>query len=264
MQEFLITLGKTVVIQIIGLFGIFFVFGIILSILQKKTHQIYMQTIGWKGILWTAWIGTPIHEFGHAFFAKLFRHKIVEISVFKPNEETGELGHVEHTFKKFSLYQRIGNFFIGSAPMIFGSIFLVLMLYFLLPNGKEIFQPLQNNTSSIFIIFTSVAKTLWNLFSIENITAWNFWLFLYMSFAIASHIAPSKKDRQGMWGGLFWLILILIIINAIALYLETDITKYILAINQYLGIFIAVFTYALIISIIHYILASIILKPFRK
>lgn len=264
MGKYLITLAQTVLIQLLGVFGIFFLFGFVLSKIEEQTHNIYRRTIGWKGILFTAWIGTPIHELGHVFFVKLFHHKVNKISLFQPNEETGGLGHVDHSFSKYSLYQRIGNFFIGAAPMIFGSIVLVTLLYFLVPTGKQAFLPLTAEQSSIFVIIKSLKQTLFNLFAWENLTAWNFWLFLYISFCIASHIAPSKKDRQGMWGGLLWLVLILILVNAITLSLGVDITKFVLGINQYLGILIAIFTYALIISVIHFVLAKLILLPFKK
>src|SRR3989344_5835128 len=191
LYDFFIAVFKLTFLQIFGLFGIFFILGFILSKLQEKTHKIYQQTIGWKGILWTAWVGTPFHEFGHYFFAKLFRHKIIKFKLFDPNQETGELGSVDHSFKKTSLYQRIGNFFIGVAPMIFGSIVLILLAYFFLPHGKEI--------NSIL--------------SISALKSWNYWLFLYLSFCIASHLAPSKVDRKGMWSCFLYIIFILLLIN---------------------------------------------------
>src|SRR3989339_2044244 len=139
MQEFLLTLTQAVAIQIAGIFGIFFAFGFVLATLQEWTQKKYHQSIGWKGILWTAWMGTPIHELGHVFFAKIFRHTINEVYLFRPNPATGNLGHVDHSYRTHSWYQRIGNFFIGAAPLIWGSAVLVAMLYFLLPNGREVF-----------------------------------------------------------------------------------------------------------------------------
>jgi len=263
-MQFTIILFKAVSFQILGVLGIFFVFGYILAKLQEWTQTKYHRSVGWKGILWTAWIGTPIHELGHVFFAKIFNHKINTISLFQPNEITGGLGHVDHSYRKYSLYQRIGNFFIGAAPMIWGSVFLATMLYFLLPNGKEIFTPLAQDLNSVTAFWASLKQTFLNLFAWENLSAWNFWLFLYTSFCIASHIAPSKQDRRGMWHGFVWIILISILVNAITLGLGVDITKYVLKTNQFLGIFVGIFTYATIISLLHLILSTILLFPFRK
>ena len=264
MQTYLLNLATALALQILGIFGIFFLFGFVLSILQKYTQKKYYRTVGWKGILLTAWFGTPIHELGHAFFALVFNHKIKDISFFHPNKINGNLGHVDHSYNPHSLYQRVGNFFIGSAPMIFGSIVLVVMLYFIIPNGKEIFAPLTADTESITTFISSAKSTFLNLFSLENFKLWFFWVFLYLSFCISAHIAPSKQDRKSMWDGLSWIILLLILGNAIFLYFDFDITNYILNLTRYLGIFTAIFTYTLIISLIHFILTSLILWPWRK
>jgi len=264
MQEFILTLLKTVVVQIIGIFGLFFVLGYILHILQKRTHQNYQASVGWRGILWTAWIGTPVHEFGHVVLAKLFRHNINNVRIFKPNKETGGLGHVDHSYNKRSLYQQIGNFFIGAAPMIFGSLLLFLLTIFLVPNGKDIVLPLHNDLSTLPGIAQSIWQTVTSLFAWNNITAWSFWLFLYFSFCIASHIAPSKQDQLGMWKGFTWLLGILILLNIIALAIGVDITRFVLSVNKILSVFTGIFIYAIIISLTHFLISSIILHPFKR
>jgi len=264
MQIFLLTLIKSVIIQIVGVLGIFFVLGFVHAQIQFWTHKNYNRTLGWKGILWTAWIGTPVHELGHIFFAKLFRHKIHKISIFQPDEASGNLGHVEHSYNPHSLYQKIGNFFIGSAPMIFGSIILMIFLYLFVANGKEVFLPLTEQSHSITSFIASIAESLKNLFSTQNMSSWNFWLFLYMSFCIASHMAPSKADRNGMWKGFFWMLILLVLINAIVIWLGGDITSYVLSITQYLGIFIALFLYAILLSILHLMLSLVLVIIFWK
>lgn len=264
MQELIITTLKTTGIQIIGVFGIFFIFGYILSKLQEWTQKNYINSIGWKGILWTAWIGTPFHELGHAFFAIIFRHKIKKINIFRPDKNTGELGLVDHSYDPGSLYQNIGNFFIGGAPLIFGSAVLVAIVYYLLPGGKEIFAPLTEVNGSIEAIFASTQRTLTKLFTVTNLNSWAFWLFLYISFSISSHLAPSKADRKGMWSGFYWIFLVLLLVNLVMGVLRLNITKYILITGQYIGIFSTIFLYATLISAIHWLLSAIILRPFRR
>ena len=77
-------------------------------------------------------------------------------------------------------------------------------------------------------------------------------------------MAPSKQDQKGMWKGFIWLVFLVIVINAITLALGVDITVYVLSIKQYLGIFTAIFIYAILLSLLHLILSSIILLPFKK
>lgn len=263
MQEFLIQLVKAVIIQIGGLFGIFFAFGFVLSKLQEWTQKNYFRSVGWKGILWTAWIGTPLHEYSHAFFAKLFRHKIINMALFKPNYQTGELGYVHHSYNQKSFYQSVGNFFIGSAPMISGSLFLVLLLKFILPNGNQVFAPLTGDYSFLGML-KGVIESISILFSWQNLTSGWFWLFLYISFCIASHMAPSKPDRKGIWYGFILIVIVLIILNILFLLIKIDITNYVLTLSKWLSILIAVFTYAIIISFTHLLISKIIFWPIKK
>lgn len=266
--DFFITILKLTAIQIFGLFGIFFILGFILSKLQEKTHRIYQQTIGWKGILWTAWIGTPFHEFGHYFFAKLFRHKILKVRIFDPNQETGELGRVDHSFNKISLYQRIGNFFIGAAPMIFGSAILALLAYYFLPAGNELIITL-SNTNNISNLLANILQNIYNSFlSAPALKSWNYWIFIYLSFCIASHLAPSKTDRKGMWGGFIYIVILILLINIFGVIFKIDSTAMIFKMRKYLNILTAIFLYALIISFLHYFLSFCFLaipkRLFRK
>lgn len=242
---------KTTIIQLAGLFGIFFVFGFVLHQLQKWTQANYRRAFGWPGILFTAWFGTPIHELGHVFFAKLFRHRIDHISLFEPNEATGGLGHVEHSYNKNSLYQKIGNFFVGGAPMIFGGIILAVMLYFLVPDGKEAIMPLLQAASPT-TYFKAVQEMFLTLFSAHNLSDWSFWVFLYLSFCAVSHLSPSEHDRRGMWQGLGWIVFILLSVNIIFSLMRFDITNYILKASfHWLNIIMGIFTFAICLAIIH-------------
>ena len=264
MSQFFLTLLQAVLIQLAGLFGIFFVIGFFQSIIQTKTLENYQRSLGWKGILWTAWIGTPIHEMGHAFFALIFRHKIISVRIFEPNAESGNLGHVNHSYNTKSLYQQLGNFFIGGAPMIFGSIILVIFLYSFVPNAKEIFNPLFTNYHNPLEFLQAIFQSLKNLFSVDNIGKWNFWIFFYLSLAVASHMAPSKPDRRGMWSGFFWIVILLITINIVTLLLGVDITKYVLNLSQFLGLFVAIFIYSLLLAFLHYLVSILLWVLFRR
>ena len=148
--------------------------------------------------------------------------------------------------------------------MIFGSIVLVIFLYFFVPNAKEIFNPLFASFHNPLEFLTAIYESLKNLFAIDNISKWNFWLFFYLSLAVASHMAPSKPDRRGMWSGFFWIVLLLIIINLITLLLGVDITKYVLNLSQFLGLFVSIFFYGLLLSFLHFLISVVILIVFRR
>jgi hypothetical protein len=257
--------------QIISIFGLFFIFGYLLYRIQLSTQNNYQKSIGWKGILWTGWIGTPIHELSHALFAWIFRHKIEGISLFKPDKTTGMLGHVNHSYSKFSLYQRIGNFFVGAAPLIAGPIFLVALLYILIPNAKQIFIPITQSINNFQQYILSLVST-YKIFAVQNIISWKCWLFLYLSFCVSSHMAPSIADLKNMWRGFFWIVIIVMIANIILFMI--GISNTVFQINelflifkktqQYLGFFTVIFSYALVISAIHYIFSVFLKLIMRK
>ncbi|PIR74439.1 MAG: hypothetical protein COU35_02555 [Candidatus Magasanikbacteria bacterium CG10_big_fil_rev_8_21_14_0_10_47_10] len=264
MQQFALTLLQTVAMELIAVLGIFFALGFLLSKVQKATHENYTRTIGWKGILLTAWIGTPIHELGHAFFAKLFHHKISNITLFQPNKSTGGLGHVEHSFNSNSVYQRIGNFFIGAAPLFFGGAALIGILYFVLPNGKDIIAMLNVQYDSVPSAIDTLKNVFFALIQRDNLNNTIFWIFVYISFCISAHMAPSKQDVKGMWRGFAWLVGLLVIFNFILMLMNIDPREYVMRIASSLSIIVAVFVYALLIATVHYVVTFILLRlPFQ-
>ncbi|MFA6995136.1 MAG: hypothetical protein WC249_01870 [Patescibacteria group bacterium] len=252
------------IIQIIYLFGVFFIFGVILSKIQTATQKNYSNSVGWRGILWTAWLGTPVHEYSHAFFALLFRHKITDIVLFSPDVNTGELGHVNHSYNPRNFYQNLGNFFIGLAPLIFGPLLLVGLLYVLVPQGQEIFYSLAGNLNSFSSVLTGIQKFLLSLFSLGNFKSYSFWIFLYISFCIASHLAPSKADRQGAWRGGAVILSFLLFLNILGLWLHWEVTEYVVNFSHFFAGLIVVYIYALIISLIHFLFSYLILWPWRR
>jgi hypothetical protein len=259
--ESLFPLVKACVLQITGIFGVFFLFGYILSRMQRTIQSLYLRAIGWHGILWTAWIGTPIHELGHIFFAKLFGHTIHSVSLFRPNKQTGGLGHVEHSYTKWNIYSRAGNFFVGAAPMIFGSVVLYLMFRFLLPGGTAVLAPLKSNALSLEPILLGIEQALRNLFELSRFQDPLYILFLYMSFAIATHIAPSPADQKQMWSGFAMLVGIIIVLNLAAFIAGVEVTSYVLSVTQYLGILMTMFSYVFVLLGIHLILSFLLLRP---
>jgi len=262
MQTFLLQFITSLAVQLVSLFGILFVLGTLLTIVQSQTHKIYFRTIGWKGILWTAWIGTPIHELSHAIMAKIFRHKLLSVRLFQPQKHSGKLGHVDHSYNTKSYYQRMGNFFIGAAPFIGGSLFLFLCLKFLLPEINLFY--LQLDITSVAVFGLSFTETLIRIFSPLHLTSWYFWLFIYLTFSVSSHMAPSPADRASMWRGFFWIVLLLIIINIFLLLFNVDTLFLVKQMSYIVGIVSALFVYALFMSLLHLLIAYLLLTPFRK
>lgn len=257
MKQLLITSLQTTSIQILIILAIFLGFGTILAFFQKRVITIYRKYLGWSGVLMTAWIGTPIHELGHLLFALIFRYNIKEVKLFEPNPNNKRMGYVNYSYSKYNPIHRIGEFLVGSGPLLLGSSVILILLYFLVPNSIEILQiSLQVNPNQIL---KQVHHIFLKLFSINNLKNYQFWIFLYLSFAIITHISPSKRDRTNIWKGAVWLTLILIIINILGLFLfDYTPNQYIQLTEIIVFVIFSVFFFSLLIAASHYIILKII------
>ena len=285
--EFLKAVAVVTATQLMWILGTLFVFGFILYLLARFTRTTYAKTVGWKlDVVATGWIGTPVHELGHALFCLIFRHKIVEMKLFSPNSTDGTIGYVNHSYDKTSIYQRIGNFFIGVGPIIFGAVVLYAALYYLLPNAKEVMAGIDAqskvmahaNQSSFGAIFDSLRgtaiATLDSLFTLSNFSHLLFWVFLYIAVCVSSHMELSPPDIKGALSGLITIVLFFLLVNTIIMLLEVTgvsshfghwwsyikIESYGGVINKYVGMFAALFIFAGIISALNFIFSYVVLN----
>lgn len=282
--DFLKTVLFTTVSHLAWLLGLLFVFGLILYLLARFTRTVFVKTVGQQfDILVTGWIGVPIHELGHALFCLVFRHKIVEMKLYSPNTTDGTLGYVNHSYNPKSTYQKIGNFFIGVGPIIFGALVLYALLYYLVPNTGQVFSNIETQShmlvkgvkgefSGLFSgLWASTLGTLKALFNSSNFSDWRFWLFLYLSLCVASHMELSPPDIKGAWRGLLTLVIFLFLFNLVVLALDRTgwlggwwsnlkLESHATGINKWVGTFGALFVYATIISAINFLFSYVVLS----
>ena len=191
----------------------FVAFAIVIHWFEYLTQRRLAERFGWKSVLWTGWLGTPIHELSHAFMCRVFQHRIDEMALFEPDRDSGRLGYVKHSFKKGNWFQELGNFFIGLAPLIGGSIALALLLWVFYRDAASSAIASANGDSSgdLMVQMWSVVSALCsNILTIENFATLRFWTFIYLVLCVGSHMAPSWSDYQGASRGviLFGAILI--------------------------------------------------------
>lgn len=261
MLPFLITALQATAIQAAAVFGLLFFLGFILFRLQYKTHRNYTRLFGWRGLYLTAWIGTPVHELSHALIAKIFRHKVHHVALFSPNPSTGGLGHIEHSYNRRSLYQQIGNAFIGAAPMLVGPLILIGLLHVLMPEFPSAWAVLKEQaTISNPVDMIRLIRELTESLSVQG---WKFWLFLYLSFCIVSHMAPSKPDRKSMWKGLGYMLVTVFVLNLLALFLGVTQEMLTEQVTDISLLYLAIYVYALFISFVHFTVSSVLFFPGR-
>ena len=185
---------------------------IVLHWLQSVVHGPLVRRFGWRSVLWTGWIGTPIHELSHAAACLLFGHRIDEIALFRPDPRSGQLGYVKHRYNRNNVLQIVGTFFIGVAPLLGGTLVLYALLWLFYPDAAR--ESLVSDQISGAVASGQLAATLQQLVQLagavlltlvtpENLSTIRFWLFLYVVLCIGSHMSPSAGDyRNALWGGL--------------------------------------------------------------
>ena len=277
---FIVIIFSKTFIDLFRLFGNIIIFGFILYLLSSMTRRIFAKTLGAKTELYiTGWIGTPIHELSHALFCIIFNHKISDIKLFTTKSDT--IGYVLHSYDSRSWYQQIGNFFIGVGPIIMGTLIVYFLFLLLAPELKEntfsvkidydksagILNMIYSGISNIFIsilnIFSNIIKNIMVSQSYKNI---GFWIFIYLSISIASHMELSPADISHAWKGMLVIFAVSLIFNTllfiIKIIFNLEIPEYILLfIDKTLNIYSLLLIFSCIISLFNFLISYIILTP---
>jgi hypothetical protein len=213
--------------QIASLFLGIFIFGLLIHFISQLTFKSLENSLGSKGTYLVAWLGTPIHELGHAFFCLAFGHRIENIQLFKPDPNTGTLGYVYHTWNPKNPWHVLGNFFIGIGPVVLGCAVLFGLFYFIMPGSGGVWRAIIDNVNSIetgaslsayFAAFRDSGLAIIKLiFTVDNLSLWRFWVFLYLSVCVASNIRLSWADIKGSLAGLGCIVIPFLILNLILL-----------------------------------------------
>ena len=277
---FIVIIFSKTFIDLFRLFGNIIIFGFILYLLSSMTRRIFAKTLGAKTELYiTGWIGTPIHELSHALFCIIFNHKISDIKLFTTKSDT--IGYVLHSYDSRSWYQQIGNFFIGVGPIIMGTLIVYFLFLLLAPELKEnifsvkidydksagilniIYSGISNIFTSILNIFSNIIKNIMVSQSYKNI---GFWIFIYLSISIASHMELSPADISHAWKGMLVIFAVSLIFNTllfiIKIIFNLEIPEYILLfVDKTLNIYSSLLIFSCIISLFNFLISYIILTP---
>lgn len=267
-------------IDLFRLFGNIIIFGFILYLLSSMTRRIFAKTLGAKTELYiTGWIGTPIHELSHALFCIIFNHQINDIKLFTTKSDT--IGYVLHSYDSRSWYQQIGNFFIGVGPIIIGALIVYFLFLLLAPELKEnifsvnidydksagilnmIYRGISNIFISILNIFSNIIK---NIFASQSYKKIGFWIFIYLSISIASHMELSPADISHAWKGMLVIFAVSLIFNTFLLIIKIIFNleipeNLLLFIDKALNIYSSILIFSCIISLFNFLISYMILTP---
>ncbi|MDZ7263205.1 MAG: hypothetical protein ONB16_01380 [candidate division KSB1 bacterium] len=267
---------------ILGLFFPIIFCCIILNLLAKEQNRRLYDIGGWRALLTTAWIGTPIHELSHFLVALIANHRIIDVKLFKPDPETGSMGYVHHGYKDDNFYQAvIGNTLIAIAPFFGGSAVIYLISSFIFPDFS-LFAPdvpqihYLNIDNALewrsYLLFGSSAYEFFShlvdvVFSPEMLRDWKLYLFLFLMLGIANHLSPSASDFQNLWYPLSIFLGSLVLLNMITYPLVKNPEVIIATASRYIFVFLPILYLAIFISalglVITYILYAIV-SLFRR
>ncbi|HTE05039.1 MAG TPA: hypothetical protein VK824_02505 [Planctomycetota bacterium] len=195
-----------------------------LRLLERALSGRLASRLGWHSVLLTAWLGVPVHELSHAAACLLFGHRVERLRLLAPDSITGQLGSVDHAWDRRSLYQQVGRFFIGIAPLLGGA--LALLLLTLLLGPAPVRWPDLPDDGGLLSSLQSAGRLALDLaaamFSPHAARSGLTWLYLYLALCIGAHMAPSTTDLRGSVPGLLWLLLFVLGSNLVAALLGAD------------------------------------------
>jgi len=260
--------------QMASLFAVVFIFGLLLNIVSQITFKSLEKAFGHRGVYVVAWLGTPVHELGHALFCFPFFHRIEEIHLFRPDPVTGNLGFVYHTWNRKNPWAVLGNFFIGIGPVILGSAVLFGLFYWLVPGSHQAWDAISASVSAAgdftswrdytAVFGESSLVLVRTLFTSDNLLSWQFWVFLYLAICVASNIRLSVSDIRGALSGAGWLVVPFLIINLIGLLTEAGTAAIFPVTASTLGIAAAILILASILALVGFIIVYLIASLFYR
>ena len=223
-------------LQLALLLGPLLVLALCINLVAMLVRKLALEIMGEKVFVFGfKWLGTPVHELGHAIFAILFFHKITAIKLFDPKASDGTYGYVQHSFRRGNIYQETGGFFIGIGPVLMGAGMLFLLTFLLFGFNVTSIGPAairtddMTNGASLLTMISELGKGF-VAFSGRIIAGplsdwWKVVIFIYLLFSIGSSVTLSPADLKGAGRGFLFFLGILFIFNLVTLWIGPFATK---------------------------------------
>ena len=188
--------------------GAIYLCGFIIALLNKGFYRNFGSSALTVCYI-TGFIGTPVHECSHALMCLIFGHKITDMKLFQVGAHDGTLGYVEHSYNQRNWYHRIGNFFIGVAPVTVISTLLFFLSNWLTPGmmGSFVSVNFQGN------FFGGIGQ-IFTILGVYAVT-WQFWVYLLLAIFLSLHMTMSGPDIKGSLAGMVSLLVPLLLIDIV-------------------------------------------------
>ncbi len=140
--------------------------------------------------------GTVVHETAHSLMAIFLDVPVRKFSLVPAKQPRGmmRLGFVE-----IDRTDTVREALIGVAPLLAGSVVVLLLA----PHELPSIEGTASLTAQLSALVASLPRAL---------QAADFWLLLYLIFAISNGMLPSESDRQAWGPVLIWFAIILVLV----------------------------------------------------
>jgi len=176
------------------------------------------KTFDWRGVMFLAWLGTPVHEISHLIGCVVGRNRIEGFAIFSPDKESGSLGYVTHSYERSSLYQRVfGNTLVALAPFFGGAAAIYFLTHLAYPQLLREFGAAPALEWRTFVSLGALSDFAsgWKstalhfyyfLTDARNLHDGWFWVYLWGMISLGAHLSPSRSDFEGFWGAALLLL----------------------------------------------------------
>ena len=107
----------------------------------------------------------------------------------------------------------------------------------------------------LFVFFVYLIK---KIFSLEMLSSWKLYLFLFLMFGIANHISPSGSDFQNFWQPVTMLLVTIILLSLIFYPIINNPEMIIPIASRYIYAFVPILYLAIFISVFWLILTYVV------
>lgn len=257
---------KGFVFQLIATVGVIALFGLIIALLRRGFCALAPKN-GPRILLVTGIVGTPIHELSHALMCLIFGHRITEVKLYAPNSQDGTLGHVSHSYNRKNIYHQIGNFFIGTAPVVLGGAVILLLMALLVPHSFDAVMGEVEALAEIDMTAFPIAEYfeyLWNsilaVFSADTFSSWQGWVFIILAIMIASHMEMSGADIKNSSLGFLFLAILLFLVDGVVYLISPEALESINGAAVLLGLILSAFLSISVLFLLSLLLIGLIFK----
>ncbi len=211
-------------------------------------------------IFWflTSFLGTPVHEGGHALMCLLFAHRIEKMRLI-PTRAGGAM--VEHSYDRRNPYAVFGNLWIGLGPIFSGLGVIWVILCLVYPESVRAYritvETLLDGNAATAQIQTSIKSFLHGLLTERTHTVPVRLAAITALFSMALHVRLSAADVRGMVLGLPGYAVISALVALVAALMgETAVTALTMWLQNSAWLLVSLFGLILLFGLTQLVLAA--------